>query len=131
MALELVLAPKGLLSSSILQDNIELPRTWTVPSKHIPNQVIIDHCRLVYHASRMKWADYEVWAQFWSLRMFGPRPNGTEIIPRTNVNFDKFTIGLYIYIYFNILRACKTSRKSRVMLSIKCLNIKFYALNNK
>ena len=91
MALELVLAPKGLLSSGILQDNIELPRTWTVPSKHIPNQVIIDHCRLVYHASRMKWADYEVWAQFWSLRMFGPRPKAQwawDHTPYNNNNND-------------------------------------------
>ena len=116
MALELVPASKGLVDNGISQGNTELPRTWTVPSKHIPNQVIIDQCGLVYHASRTEWANYEVWAQFWSLRMFGPRPNELEIIPRTNVNFDKFTIGLYIYIYIyiNILRACKTSRKSKI-----------------
>ena len=64
MALELVLASKGLLGSSIPQGNTELPRTWIVSSKHIPDHVIIDRCGLVYHASRMEWAYYEVWAQF-------------------------------------------------------------------
>ena len=62
MALELALASKGLLGSDIPQSDIELPRTWTVSSKRIPNQVIIDWCGLVYHASRTKWDCYEVWA---------------------------------------------------------------------
>jgi len=138
MALELVPASKGLLDNGISQGNTELLRTWTVPSKRIPNQVIIDRCGLVYHASRTEWADYEVWAQFWSLRMFGPRPNEPEIIPRTNVNFDKFTIEFYIYIYTYIyflisfmLAKLQENQRSIVMLSIKCLNIEFYASNNK
>ena len=60
MALELVPASKGLLGNSIPQSNTELPRTWIAPSKRIPDQVIIDWCRLVYHASRTEWACYEV-----------------------------------------------------------------------
>ena len=42
MALELVPASKRLLGSNTPQGNTKLPRTWVVPSKHIPEQVIID-----------------------------------------------------------------------------------------
>ena len=62
MALELVPASKGLLGSGIPQGNNELLRTWTSPSKCFPDQVIIDLCGLVYHASKMEWACYNFWA---------------------------------------------------------------------
>ena len=34
--------------------------------------------------SKTIWTYYEIWVQFWFLRMFGPRPNGPEAIPRTS-----------------------------------------------
>ena len=83
MALELVPASKGLLDSGIPQGNNELSRTWTAPRKRIPDQVIINWCGLVYHAYKMEWACYKVWAQFWSLRMFGPRSSRPGITPCT------------------------------------------------
>ena len=55
MALELVPTTKRLLDSDIPQDNTELPRTWAISDKHIPSQVILDRCGLLYHASKTRW----------------------------------------------------------------------------
>ena len=61
--LELIPASKRLLSSDTPQGNTELLRAWAVPSKCIPNQVMINQYGLVYHAFKMKWTYHETWAQ--------------------------------------------------------------------
>ena len=53
IALELVLASNRVLGKDTPQGNTELPRSWVVPSKYIPDQSMPNRHGLVWHA--IKW----------------------------------------------------------------------------
>ena len=84
MALELIPASKRLLGNDTPQGNTELPKAWTIPSKHILDQVIIDRYGLVYHAfmrSKRNGLTIRLGPSFDSRECLGQGPMGLGLYP--------------------------------------------------